>query len=75
MTRVAESLDGLASPAGDSKGKAIKNLESGIEHVGIGLKQICAIPCRRKDETVIQREILECYEGILIGMKQAEKTI
>ena len=53
----------------------MKNLESGIKHVGMGLKQIRAIPCRRNDETTMQREMLEHYEGVLIGMKQAEKTI
>ena len=75
VTRVAESLDGLASPTGNPEEKAIKTLESGIKNVGMGLKHIRAIPCRTNDETMIQREILERYEGVLIGMKQAEKTI
>ena len=35
VTQVTESLDGLADQTEDSKGKAIKKLESGIEQVGI----------------------------------------
>jgi hypothetical protein len=75
VTRVAESLDGLASQAGDSEEKVIKDLERGIEQVGMGLKHVRAIPCRTNDETTLQREILERYDGILSGMKQAKKTI
>ena len=75
VTRIAESLDGLANPTGDSEGKAIKNLESGIEQVGMGLEHIRAIPCRTNDETALQLEMLERYEGILCGMKQAKQTI
>lgn len=53
----------------------IKDLESGIEQVGMGLKNIRVIPCRTDNETTPQREILERHEGILSGMKQAKKTI
>lgn len=75
VTRIAESLDGLASPTGDSEGNVMKNLDSCIEQVGMGLKHIRAIPCRTNDETVLRREMLERYEGILSGMKQAKQTI
>jgi hypothetical protein len=53
----------------------MKNLESGIEQVGMGLKHIRAIPCRTNDETALQQVMLERYEGILCGMKQAKQTI
>jgi len=75
VTQVAKSLDGLASQTGDSEGKAIKDLESGIEQVEMGLKHIRAMPCPKNVEIVLQCEMLERYEGILSGMKQAEKTI
>lgn len=75
VTQVAESLDGLASQTGDSEEKAIKNLESGIEQIGMGLKHICTIPCPTNNEIALQQEILQRYEGILSGMKQAKKTI
>jgi hypothetical protein len=65
----------LASQTGDSEGKAIENLESGIDQIGMGLKDIRTIPCPTNEETALQREILQRYEGILSGMKQAKKTI
>jgi hypothetical protein len=76
VTRIAESLVGLASPTGDSEGNVMKNMDSCIEQVRMGLKHICAILCRTNDETVLWREMLKCfYEGILSGMKQAKKMI
>ena len=75
VTQVAGSLDGLASQTGDSKGKVIKDLESGIKQLGIGLKHICTIPCHTNDETMLQQEMLERYMGILSSMKQAKRTI
>lgn len=65
----------MASQTGDSEAKAIKDLESGIEQIGMGLKDIRAIPCPTDEETALQWEILQRYEGILSGMKQAKKTI
>ena len=50
VTQVAELLDRLV---GDSKGKVIKRLESGMEQIGIGLKQICTIPCHTNNETML----------------------
>jgi len=75
VTEVAESLDGLASQTGDSEGKAIESLESSIEQIGMGLKHIRAIPCPTNNETVLRLEMLERYEGILRGIKQAKETI
>lgn len=75
VTQVAESLDELAGQTGDSEGKAIQNLESSIEHVEKGLKHVRAVPCSTNDATAFQCQILERYEGVLSGMKQAEKTI
>ena len=57
------------------KGRVIKDLESGMKQLGIGLKHICTIPCHTNDETMLQQEMLECYTGILSSMKQAKKTI
>src|ERR1700678_2023661 len=74
-TEVAESLDGLASQTGDSEEKAIESLESSIEWIGMGLKHIRAIPCPTNNETVLRLEMLERYEGILRGIKQAKETI
>lgn len=75
VTQVAESLDGLTNQTGDSEGKAIKDLKNGIEQVGMDLKHIRVILCHTNDETALQWEMLERYEGILRGMKQAKKTI
>ena len=75
VTEVTELLDGLASQTGDSEGKAIESLESGIEQIGMGLKHIRAIPCPTNNETVLRLEILERYGEILTGMKQAKETI
>lgn len=72
VTQVAESLDGLV---GDSEGKVIERLESGMEQIGIGLKQIRVIPCHTNEETTLQLEMLKRYKNILSGMKQAKKTI
>src|SRR5271155_1652683 len=75
VSEVAELLDGLASQTGDSEGKAIESLESSIERIGMGLEHIRAIPCPTNNETVLRLEMLECYEGILRGMKQAKETV
>jgi hypothetical protein len=41
----------------------------------MGLKHIRAIPCPTNNETALRLEILERYEEILTGMKQAKETI
>ena len=75
VTEVAESLDGLASQTGDSQGKAIESLESSIERIGMGLNHIRSIPCPTNNEATLRLEMLERYEGILRGMKQAKETV
>jgi hypothetical protein len=75
VTKVAELLDGLASQTGDSQGRAIECLESSIEQIWMCLKHICTIPCPTNNEATLWLEMLERYEGILRGMKQAKEII
>jgi hypothetical protein len=75
VTDVAGALDALGSTDGNPEENAVMKLESSMNLIANGLTHICNILGGTDEERGLQAAMVERYEGILSGMKQALTTI
>lgn len=75
IKNVAVSLDNLACTEGNSEKAALARLEESIEEIKRSLEKVRGLTCETEEERLLQPAMIERYEGILVAMEQAVRTI